>query len=171
MIDSLEFVLQNEPWSADVFAKRADVTYSFDNFCDALVSWLGAHENKNDVSHGHLGKPSTDRLGMMFAKSRILDFLYGEYSTPRYADRRSFHQGNRFHSAFRLCRKKVCIKNVTSQATGKHIVVNLCPFLIWVLSRNAYAQRDQRRVCYMRLVQRWMQLLARLLRAHNKTTR
>jgi hypothetical protein len=64
-IDSLEFVLQNEPWSADVFAKRADVTYSFDNFCDALVSWLRAHENKKDVSHGYLGSRQPIRPGMM----------------------------------------------------------------------------------------------------------
>jgi hypothetical protein len=65
MIDSLEFVLQNEPWSADVFAKRADVTYSFDNLCDALVSWLRAHENKNYVSHGHWESRQPTRLGMM----------------------------------------------------------------------------------------------------------
>jgi hypothetical protein len=96
MIDSLEFVLQNEPWSADVFAKRADVTYSFDNFCDALVSWLRAHENKNDVSHGHLGKPSTDPTRNDVAKSKILDVLYGEYSTPRYADRRNFPSRKKF---------------------------------------------------------------------------
>jgi hypothetical protein len=55
MIDSLEFVLQNKQWSADVFFKRADATYSNDNLCRALVFWLRAHENKNDVSHGHLG--------------------------------------------------------------------------------------------------------------------
>jgi hypothetical protein len=96
MIDSLEFVLQNEPWSADVFAKRADVMYSFDNFCDALVSWLRAHENKNDVSHGHLRKPSTDPIRNDVAKSKILDVLYVEYSTTRYADRRNFPSRKKF---------------------------------------------------------------------------
>jgi hypothetical protein len=71
-------------------AKRADVTDSVDNFCDALVSWLRAHEIKNDVSHSYLGKPSTDPTRNDVAKSKILDVLYGEYSIPRHTDRRSF---------------------------------------------------------------------------------
>jgi hypothetical protein len=96
MIDSLEFVSQNEPWSADVFAKGADVTYSIYNYCDALVSWLLAHENKNDVRHGHLGKPSIDPTRNDVAKPKILDVLYGEYSSPCYADRRSFPSRRKF---------------------------------------------------------------------------
>jgi hypothetical protein len=79
-----------------VFAKRADVTYSFDNLYDALVPWLRAHENMNDVSHGHLGKPSTDPTRNDVARSKTLDVLYGKYSSPRYADRRRFPSRKNF---------------------------------------------------------------------------
>jgi hypothetical protein len=89
MTESLEFVSQNDSWSANVFSKRADVTHTFENFCDALVFWLRAHENTNDVSHGHLGKTSTDPTRNDVAKSNILDVLYGEYGIPGYVDRRS----------------------------------------------------------------------------------
>jgi hypothetical protein len=93
MIDVLEkSVLVDEPWSVDIAARRATYSFTFDEYCTALTSWIRAKIEKNGTRNpkGYFGKPSES------SSAQLTQILYGEQYNK--STRRASHRDRRHNS-------------------------------------------------------------------------
>jgi hypothetical protein len=113
MIDIMEkSVLSGEAWSTEIATRRATQTFSFDEYCNALTSWIRATVEKSGTQnvHGDFGKPSGQSPG------RQAVIMYGEQYNER---RRRNQKGTAFASGPRLPAPSVHTKRGNCRRCGK----------------------------------------------------
>jgi Zinc knuckle len=82
MIDVMEeAVLAREVWSTEIAARDATKSFTYDEYCTALVTWIRATVEKGGITNanGYFGKPSAENM-----QHKPLEIMYGEqYNTRR----------------------------------------------------------------------------------------
>jgi Zinc knuckle len=82
IIDVMEkAVLAREVWSTEIAARRATKSFTYDEYCTALVTWIRATVEKGGIknAHGYFGEPSAENT-----QHKPLAIMFGEqYNTRR----------------------------------------------------------------------------------------